>query len=144
MWQTNEPPDTEREQDALPGLLCAHEEHQGGKMMDREDIALERVRRFFKEHPVHGFGCRTVAGYLNMDESDVSTAMRRLAAAGFLKETYQMSPAALDELMSECRHERLRPWHDNSVLCIDCREIIWQDLNGNPAPAELKARFVEG
>lgn len=40
-----------------------------------------------------------------------------------------------------CKHPHLRPYHDNSILCLDCNEVIWQDLQGKDYPEEFKARF---
>jgi len=40
-----------------------------------------------------------------------------------------------------CKHEHLLPYHDDSILCLDCNEIIWQD-HAKDYPAELKARFT--
>jgi len=40
-----------------------------------------------------------------------------------------------------CKHKHLLPFHDNSILCLDCDEIIWQDLNGKEYPDKLRARF---
>ena len=41
----------------------------------------------------------------------------------------------------KCLHGRLMAYHDNSILCLECDEIIWQDLHGAEYPNELKARF---
>ncbi len=41
----------------------------------------------------------------------------------------------------ECKHDHLQPWHDSSIMCLDCHKVIWQDVNGRAYPPELEARF---
>ncbi len=41
-----------------------------------------------------------------------------------------------------CNHENIIEYHDNSIACTDCHEVIWQGKDyGEPYPVELKKRL---
>ena len=41
-----------------------------------------------------------------------------------------------------CKHKNIISYHDNSILCKDCHEIIWQGKNlAEPSPRELSERL---
>ena len=76
---------------------------EGEKMEYPDCGALDeaQVKEFFREHPVHRFGKRTIETYLDLDAKRVDAALSKLVRIGFIKETYELSPAAKDELIAE-------------------------------------------
>ena len=41
-----------------------------------------------------------------------------------------------------CEHKNITGYHDNSILCTDCHEVIWPGKGyGEPYPEDLKKRL---
>ncbi len=44
-----------------------------------------------------------------------------------------------------CKHKNIIEYHDNSILCTDCHEVIWQGkCYGEPYPVELQNNLPGG